>query len=74
MPQKRDLRERTRTKASQQKGERGKEGEERKNRNRRMSMSEEVIVCKYVWEKDIAGRKMREEYRKRCSKEGKGLG
>ncbi len=39
-----------------------------------MSMSEEVVVCKYVWEKDMAGRKMREEYRKRCSKEGKGLG
>ncbi len=68
------MREKTRTKASQQKGERGEEGEERKNRNRRMSMLEEVVVCKYVWEKDIAGIKMREEYRKRCSEEGKGLG
>ncbi len=39
-----------------------------------MSMSEEVVVCKYVWEKDIAGRKIREEYKKRWNKEGKGLG
>jgi hypothetical protein len=38
-----------------------------------MSMSEEVVVCKYVWERDIAGRKMREECRKKCNKEGEGL-
>ena len=68
------MREETRTKASQQDGRKRRGGGIEENRNRRMSMSEEVVVCKYVWEKDIAGRKMREEYRKRCSKEGKGLG
>jgi hypothetical protein len=37
-------------------------------------MSEEVMVCKSIWKRDIARRKMREECRKKRNKEGEGLG
>ncbi len=49
-------------------------GSKRKNKNCRMSMAEEVVVCKSIWKRDIARRKMKEECRRKCNIEGEGLG